>query len=172
MSGLFLNFYTVEIPLSTVNLDYLNYDKYSSKESFTTLRKEYPNLSFYRFDDKILLWSIDSQSQYPIPNGNISIDLNDNAKVLSKILENTIIDFVKNKGYSIFKNKFSNTWEIISKKDLLCDSISGLKLNRIVHFAPVFFRKEEKLILGFSLATSLKNSFTWNKEEFIKMVLT
>lgn len=168
MSGLFLNFYTVEIPLSIVNLDYLNYDKYSSKESFTTLRKEYPNLSFYRFNDKILLWSIDSQSQYPIPNGNISIDLNDNAKVLSKILENTIIDFVKHKGYSIFKNKFSNTWEIISKKDLLGDSILGLKLNRIVHFSPVFFRKEDKLILGFSLATSLKNSFTWNKEEFIK----
>lgn len=168
MSGLFLNFYTVEIPLSSIELDYLEYDKYSSKEAFKSLLNDFPNVSFYRHDDKILVWSLNSQNEYPKVSGKISIKLNDNAKVLSKIAENAIVDFAKVKGYSVHKNKFSNTWEIVSKADLLRDSISGLKINRIVHYAPHFFSKEDKLILGFSLSTSLKNIFTWDKSEFIR----
>lgn len=168
MSGLFLNFYTIEIPLSTVGFDYLDYAKYTSKESFTALREEYPYLSFYRFNDKILMWATSTQSTYPKSDGNVSICLNNNAKVLSKILENAIIDYVKRKGYSVFKNKFSNTWEIISNLDLLNGLISGLKTNRIVHYSPYFFSKEDKLVLGFSLSASLKNTFVWDKSEFIK----
>lgn len=168
MSGLFLNFYTVEVPLSTVDLDYLEYENYSTKEAFKSLRKDFPDISFYRCDDKILVWATNSNDVYPKVTGKTAINLKDNAKVLSKMIEYGIVDYAKEKGYSIHKNKYSNTWEIISKTDLLEGKILGLKVNRIVHYASCFFNKDDKLILGFSLSTSLKNTFTWSKSEFAK----
>lgn len=168
MSGLFLNFYQVEIPTKTVSIEAVDYNHYASKEAFISLKDKFENLSFYRDDDKILLWKKSSKSEFPENTTFINIDFTDKAKVLSKILEVSIIDFVEPKGYRIFKNKHSNSWEIISPKDLLNGNIEGLSVNRIVHFSPCFFFKESKLLLGFSLSTSLKNSFTWNKIEFEK----
>jgi hypothetical protein len=168
MSGLFLNFYQVDIPTKVASIDSVEYSPYASKEAFISLKESFPNLSFYRDDDKILLWRNSSESELPENSVSINIDFTEKAKVLSKILERSIIDYVEPKGYQIFKNKHSNSWEIISPKDVLNGSIEGLSVNRIVHFSPCFFFKESKLLLGFSLSTSLKNSFTWSKSEFEK----
>jgi hypothetical protein len=168
MSGLFLNFYQVIIPTKATSIDSVEYSPYSSKEAFMGLKKRFPNLSFYRDQDKILLWKNSSDTELPDNATPINIDFTKKVKVLSKILERSIIDFVEPKGYRIFKNKHSNSWEIISQKDVLNGSIEGLYVNRIVHFSPCFFFKENKLLLGFSLSTSLKNSFTWSKAEFEK----
>jgi len=168
MSGLFLNFYQVDIPTKTASIEAVEYSSYTSKEAFISLKNSYPNLSFYRDDDKILLWKKASDSELPENTTLIPINFAEKAKVLSKVLERSIIDFVKPKGYRIFKNKYFNAWEIISPKDILNESIEGLTVNRIVHFSPYFLFKEEKLLLGFSLSTSLKNSFTWTKAEFEK----
>lgn len=161
MSGLFLNFYQVDIPAKVTLIEALEYSPYSSKEGFTTLKESFPQLSFYRDNDKILLWRKTKDAELPENFEYINIDFTEKAKVLSKILERSIIDYVEPKGYQIFKNKHSNAWEIISPKDVLNGSIEGLSVNRIVHFSPCFFFKESKLLLGFSLSTSLKNSFTW-----------
>ena len=168
MSGLFLNFYQVEINTKTVSIKAVGFNHYASKEAFLTLKEKFKNLSFYRDDDKILLWKKSIESEYPENTMSIDIDFNDKAKVLSKILEVSILDFVGLKGYRIYKNKHSNSWEIISPKDLLNGSIEGLSVNRIVNFSPFYFFKESELLIGFSLSTSLKNSFTWNKIEFEK----
>lgn len=168
MSGLFLNFYQVEIPTKIISIDSIEYNTYASKEAFISLKEKFPRLSFYRDDDKILIWKKDNNSELPEKTNLINIDFNEKAKVLSKIIERSIIDFVEAKGYKLFKNKHSNSWEIISLKDILNNSIEGLTLNRIVHFSTCFFFKESKLLLGFSLSTSLKNSFTWNKADFEK----
>lgn len=168
MSGLFLNFYQVDIPTKAVSIDSVEYSPYASKEAFIGLKESFPDLSFYRNDDKILLWKKTRESELPENTISINVDFTDKAKVLSKILERSIIDFIEPKGYKIFKNKHSNSWEIISPKDVLNGSIVGLSVNRIVHFSPCFFFKENKLLLGFSLSTSLKNSFNWNKAEFEK----
>src|SRR5690606_17995097 len=132
------------------------------------LKESFPHLSIYRYNDKILLWRNSNDSELLENVTSIYIDFTEKPKVLSKIFERSIIDFVEPKGYQIFKNKHSNTWEIISPKDVLNGSIEGLSVNRIVHFSPCFFFKESKLLLGFSLSTSLKNSFTWSKSEFEK----
>ena len=170
MSGLFLNFYRVEIPTKIVSVDSLEYSPYSTKEAFYTLKKNFPDHSFYRDGDKILIWNKTSDSENPHNTTPISIDLKNKAKVLSKAFELSVIDCikVKLKNYRVFKNKHSNSWEIVSPNDILKGTIEGLTVNRIVHFAPCFFFKEDKLLLGFSLSTSLKNSFTWNKAEFDK----
>lgn len=171
MSGLFLNFFTVEIPFKTVDVEYLKYNDYSTKESLRTLRKEYSDFTFYRNGDKILLWSkkggISTKLNY-FQTFNAQINLEDNAKVLSKILEESIISFSAEKGYKVFPNKYSGSWEIISPKNLLINQIEGLQVNRIVHFSTHFFSKDNKLILGFSLSTSLKNTFTWSKNDFVE----
>ena len=168
MSGLFLNFYQVEILTKVASVDSLEYSRYASKEAFIALKANFPNLSFYRDDDKILLWKRTSEADLPEYTTSINIDFTEKAKVLSKILERSVIDFIEPKGYKIFKNKHSNSWEIISPKDLLNGNIVGLSVNRIVHFSPCFFFKDKKMLLGFSLSTSLKNSFTWSKAEFEK----
>ena len=168
MSGLFLNFYQVEIPTKTVQIKSVEYNYYNAKETFSHLKDNFKNLSFYRYDDKILFWEKSNKSEIPENTSLVNVDLNSNVKILSKILEVSIIDFIESKGYQIFKNKHSNSWEITSPKDILNGSIQGLSVNRIVHFSPCFFFKENKMLLGFSLSTSLKNSFTWNKIEFEK----
>lgn len=168
MSGLFLNFYQVDIPTKVTSIDSVEYSFYASKKAFINLKESFPNLSFYRDDDKILLWRNTNDSELPENSASINIDFTEKAKVLSKILEKSIIHYIESKGYQIFKNKHSNSWEIISSKDVLNGSIEGLSVNRIVHFLPCFFFKESKLLLGFSLSTSLKNTFTWSKSEFEK----
>jgi hypothetical protein len=168
MSGLFLNFYQVDIPTKTTSIDSVEYSKYASKEAFISLKENFPNLFFYRDDDKFLIWKKNDEAELPENTASINLDFTEKAKVLSKILERAIINFIEPKGYRLFKNKHSNSWEIISSKDILNGSIEGLAVNRIVHFSPCFFFKENKLLLGFSLSTSLKNSFTWSKAEFEK----
>ncbi|WP_281637025.1 Piwi domain-containing protein [Flavobacterium marginilacus] len=168
MSGLFLNFYQVDIPTKAVSIDSIEYSKHSSKEAFIALKDNFPNLFFYRDDDKFLIWKNTNEAELPENVNSINIDFSEKPKILSKIFERSIIDFIEPKGYKIFKNKHSNSWEIISSKDILKGSIEGLIVNRIVNFSPCFFFKESKLLLGFSLSTSLKNSFTWSKAEFEK----
>ncbi|MCV2486509.1 Piwi domain-containing protein [Flavobacterium sp. SH_e] len=170
MSGLFLNFYQISISAST-EISYvhsLSYNDYSSREAFNKLKSDFPNLSFYRDNDKILIWKNNSEAEYP--KGTYLVDINfvEKPKVLSKILERRIISFIEAKGYKLFKNKHSNSWEIISPKDVLNGEFEGLIVNRIVHFSPCFFYKEDVLLLGFSLSTSLKNSFSWSRIEFEK----
>jgi hypothetical protein len=169
MSGLFLNFYQVEIDLKEVASKALNYSDYQSKEDFITLRDSNKECTFYRENDKILVWSQSNLNTEFQKLPDFKINLADNPKILSRIIENGIIDLLKKiDSYRIFKNKYSNTWEVISAKDLLQNSINGLEVNRVIHFSPYFFYKEEKLLLGFTLSCSLKNRFTWNKQEFEK----
>ncbi|MDR6761912.1 hypothetical protein J2Y38_002121 [Flavobacterium sp. 2755] len=168
MSGLFLNFYQVDVPTKTVSIDSIEYSKHASKEAFIDLKDNFPNLFFYRDDEKFLIWKKNEEDRLPKNVDSIKIDLSEKVKVLSKIMERSIIDFIESKGYKIFKNKHSNSLEINSPKDILNGHIEGLIVNRIVNFSPCFFYKENKLLLGFSLSTSLKNSFTWNRQEFEK----
>jgi hypothetical protein len=170
MSGLFLNFYQLEVPSKNIRINSLDYNLYSTKEAFITLREDFPNQYFYRDQDKLLFWIRDENSNaMPESSGITDIEISQKPKLLSKIVELSILDLiVKLDGFKVFKNKYSNTWEIVSSKDLLNNSILGLKVNRLVNFAPYFFYKEDKLLLGFTLSTSLKNTFTWNKLEFEK----
>src|SRR6056297_2537100 len=169
MSGLFLNFYQVEINLKEVSTKALNYSDYQSKEDFISLRNSNEECTFYRENDKILVWSINELNSEFQELPDLKINLADNPKIISRIIENGIIDLLKKTdSYRIFKNKYSNTWEIISSKDILQNSINGLEINRVVHFSPYFFYKEEKLLIGFTLSSSLKNRFTWTKQQFEK----
>lgn len=167
MSGLFLNFYQIEIDSKEVSTKALNYSDYQSKEDFINLRDSNKECTFYRENDKILIWSLKDINNEFQKLPDYKIDLKENPKIISRIIENGIIGLLKGiDSYRIYKNKYSHTWEIISSKDILQNSIEGLQINRVVHFSPYFCYKEEKLLLGFTLSSSLKNRFTWTKKEF------
>ncbi|KAA3436752.1 Piwi domain-containing protein [Rufibacter hautae] len=167
MSGLFLNFYQVEVPLKTIPINFVKYSSYSTREEFQALKAVYPNCIFYREDDRILIWSINGTADYPKGCQQAMIDLEQKPKVLSKILETSILGYLNSiNKYKVSKNRHTSTWEILSPKDILGGTIQGLTVKRIVHFSPCYFRKDNKLLIGFSLSTSLKNSFTWSKSDF------
>lgn len=165
MSGLFLNFYQVNIELDTVSIPYKLRSEYPTKNDFVSLKRKYPNSLFYSFEDKILFWNNNNELSNV---ETISINLNENYKVVSKFLSDSIIDFVKEKGYFTFKNKYSYSWEIKSSKDVLNDSIQGLEVNRVIELSPYFFTRGDKQFIGFTLSTFLKNRFTWNRQQFIE----
>jgi len=168
MSGLFLNFYQVDIPKKVVNIDAIDYRSYTTNEAFQALVNKYKNHTFYRNDDKILIWSKGINTEKIENTFQVAIDLSVNIKVLSRILENAIIEyFIRLDKYKLFKNKYSNTWEIISPSNIL-KSIEGIYVNRVVHFSACYFIKDDNLFLGFTLSTSLKYSFSWDKSEFEK----
>lgn len=168
MSGLFLNFFQVNIPTKNVLIDSFEFSEYPTRESFQILKQTFPKISFYRNDDKIIFWKNNIDISSPTNSSSVNISLNENPKILSKIFENAFIDFLRIKltNYKILKNKHSNTWEIISNKDILNDSIKGLQVNRVVHFSSYFFYKDDNLLLGFTLSSNLRNSFTWNNKDF------
>ena len=166
MSGLFLNFYQVNIELDTVSIPYKLRSEYPTKDDFLSLKKKYPNCFFYSFEDKILIWNNNNNEISNVET--VAINLKENYKIVSKFLSDGIIDFVKEKGYSVFKNKYSYTWEIKSNKDVLNGSIQGLEVNRVIEFSPYFFTRGDKKFIGFTLSTFLKNRFTWDKQQFIE----
>lgn len=166
MSGLFLNFYQVEVSSKHITVDAIDYQPYSSDDKFQILQENFPHYFFYRSDPFIIFWG---KTNAPKPEGikQISIDLTQNPKILSKMLEYGIINYIARiNSYEIYRNKYSNVWQVISPTDILKGKIKGLKVNRVVRVNPHFFFREDKLLIGFSLSTSLKNSFTWSKSEF------
>jgi hypothetical protein len=70
--------------------------------------------------------------------------------------------------YKIYKNIYSGSWEIVSPRELVQGKIEGLNINRIIRFSPYYFFLGRNLFLGFTLSTSLKNVFLWNRSEFEK----
>jgi hypothetical protein len=170
MSGLFLNFFQVELSEDYVSIDTVDYQNYSSQEAFKELQKKNPDLFFYRLNDKIIIWNRLGKNNVFNGSRRVEFYLTENPKILSKLLEVALIEYfrVRLSKYKIVKNKHSHTWELISPSDILDGKIPGLVVNRIVHFSPCFFYREGKLLFGFSLSISLKNSFTWSKNDFEK----
>ncbi|MDN3584661.1 Piwi domain-containing protein [Mucilaginibacter flavus] len=168
MSGLFLNFFHLDIP-APVPIDFptLPYAAYATKEAFKKLNGDHADWTFYRIDDLIYLWPKNNQAVLPQGTATLPVVITEKPKLLAKIFEMALIDLIATNGsYNFFKNKHANVWEIIAKKDLLKGAIPGLTVNRVVHFSTTFFYKEDRLFFGFTLSAALKNAFTWSREEF------
>lgn len=164
MSGLFLNFYQVKITLKNVQVQYVLRADYPSQEEFLSLKDNYPECDIYSFDDKIFIWNNEGSEITDL--NSQEVNLNDNYKFASKFLEKGIVDFCRQSSYTTYKNRYSHTWEIRSPKDILGGTIEGLEVNRIIQFSPYFFSKDGSSFLGFTLSTSLKTNFTWNRSQF------
>ncbi|GGA95716.1 Piwi domain-containing protein [Mucilaginibacter rubeus] len=168
MSGLFLNFFHLDIPATgPIDFPTLPYSLFATKEAFKNLKEQYRDWWFYRDQGLIHMWPKNDQAVLPASASLTSANIEDKPKLLAKIFETALIELIAKSGsYRIFRNKHANVWEIIAKKDLLNDNIRGLSLNRVVHFSTTFFFKEDRLFFGFNLSAALKNTFTWSRDEF------
>ncbi len=168
MSGLFLNVYQVELASNETQLGYLDYNDYGTKEAYAELRKGNPDDYFYRYNNKIFLWPTNDHPSKLKAKQEL-VKTSTHPKVFSRLIATGIISYLqKSNTHDIDEDRFSNSWDIKSRKDLLLDKIPGLKLNRVVTLSPFFFETNGKIIFTFSLSTSLKNKFIWSKAELEK----
>lgn len=164
MSGLFLNFFQVEVATKIVSVSYVSRSEYPTKEAFEGLKEKHSGCSFYSYEDKIFIWNKVSQRLEGCATSDI--DLAENYKILSKILTDAIIDYSRDKGFVVYKETHSHNWELKSGKDVLKSKINGLEVNRVIKLSPYFFSKDGRKFIGFTLSTGLKSRFTWNKSQF------
>jgi hypothetical protein len=152
-----------------MKIHYLEYSKFDTREKFRDLLKNNPDTLIYRQNDKIFYWRKDNSDENSLKGKSIIIDAETDPKIFSKIIEQSIINhFRDNTSAKVIKNKYSNTWEIISKKDLLQNQINGLILNNQVNFNTYFFKPNNRILFGFMLSTNLKSKFIWEKTDFEK----
>ncbi|MCB0044346.1 MAG: hypothetical protein KDD92_02830 [Caldilineaceae bacterium] len=122
-----------------------------------------------RNDEKIYYWPLCQTAVDSLDGTSDSISSNNNPRIFSKIIESAIVyQFRELENYSVYRNRHSHTWKIISEKNILHPAIEGLKVNRQVDFNTYFFKPHQKLLFGFVLSPRLKNTFTWSRQDFEK----
>lgn len=177
MTGLFLNTFECKFKKDYFDLHYLPYNEYESKEAFKNLRVDNADYEFYRFDNvlsngqterRIYFWCKSSSSQN-ILNGKVDrIYISNNPKIISKIIELSIIQHFKNfQKFEIFKKREQHFWNVISPTNLIPE-ISGLVIRNVFSFNTFFYSHNDELSFNFILSRSLKIDFTIGKNEFEK----
>jgi hypothetical protein len=167
MSGLSLNFVEYEMTRNTIPIHYLPYNNYPTRESYYELRDRNPNLSFYRYNDKIYYWPLKPNFVNSLSGKSISVSVTEHPKIISKIAEQALIEFMFSiNSYKIRKNSHSHLWELISEKDALDGTINGLSIHRKMNISPYFFSPSNKIRYGFTFSNNLKYRFTWNISHF------
>lgn len=166
LSGMFINF--CECKLNTEKA-IIHKTEFIDKDWFKSLRDTNPNFTFYREGNSVYFWnpiSDDAVKNIGAEYIPVDISLFTHPKIFSRMLEDKIITIFRGVSkYNIFRNKYSNTWEIVSNENLFEDV--GLEVFRAVNFNTYYSSNGEKTILGFCLSTKLKNHFKWGKQDFI-----
>lgn len=122
-----------------------------------------------RNNEKIYYWPLCQAAIDSLDGASDLISSNNNPRIFSKIIESAIVyQFRELENYSVYRNRHSHTWKIISEKNILSPAIEGLKVNRQVDFNTYFFKPHQKLLFGFVLSPRLKNTFTWSRQDFEK----
>lgn len=144
--------------------------EFLGREWLKSLRDAYKEYAFYRQGSHVFFWDNGSGKtvyftgfQYK----TIQISLTNQPRIFSKMLEYKIISlFRKITNYKVYLNKYSNTWEIVSDKDLLDDA--GLKVFRCVNINTYFLRFGDEIVFGFTLSTRIRNRFEWKRKDFLQ----
>lgn len=171
MSGIFLNYCicTIEIRNPQIySIPFLN--SYDLKMQ----RKNYPEISFMRKGNKVFLWDriqgVDKAKDIPNALPTI-ISFSEHPFIITRIIEDKIISIFKEAQYKdIYRNRYSNSWEIYSNNSLFKDDEGnddeGLAIKRCMTIS-TYYSKFHNYTFGFTVATQLKHRFIWNKLDFI-----
>lgn len=169
MAGLFLNFFQAQISNADLDLSSVPYSDYESKESYFTLTDAYPEYQFYRNNDRIFYWHKQGEGKVlPLNSLKSKVSLESNPKIISRILESCLIEALQ--GFNALKlkrQKYAFAWDVISSKNLLI-GLEGLTAHNCFAITPKFFRKEDGVIMGFTISLRIKYQFTYNRQELEK----
>ena len=145
----------------------MDYEKYRTKEAYLELKTLNPGMAFVRHKENIYYWplcqaTIDSLNGIPV-----LITANNNPRIFSRIIESSIVhQFRQLNNYSVFRNRHTNTWKIVSEQDLLNHSIEGLNIKQQIDLNIYYFKPHQRMLFGLVLSPSLKNTFTWSRQDF------
>ncbi len=172
MNTYFLNFFECELSSKSAQLWAIDY----ADQHIRDLTNKYPNTHFYRYGDQVFYWEKSSESSLPsIPGSKlVSIDIEKQPKIFSRILELGIVERIKERQSSdktlrVRKNLYSGTWEIISHSKSIFrgeDRIltEGMDIHKRVHIN-TFFSNGDQFRLGLLISLNLKNRLTWSKTQ-------
>ena len=168
MSGMFLNFCECKLQIESV---VVCKSGFMGKEWLRSIRDFNPDFIFYREGNSVYFWnsvSDDSVKNMDVEYLPVEISLTEHPKVFSKMIEYKILGLFSDKpDYKIIRNKYSNSWEIISSKELFSDD--GLKVRRAINFSAYYsIMSGNQIIIGYNISTKLKNRFDWGKQDFLK----
>ena len=138
------------------------------------IRKNYPEISFVRKGNKVFFWDRNQgvEKAKDIPNAlPTKISFTEHPFIITRIIEDKIISIFKEAQYKdIYRNQYSNSWEIYSNNSLFKDDEGnddeGLAIKRCVTIN-TYYSKFNNYTFGFTVATQLKHRFIWNKLDFI-----
>ncbi|SFX22163.1 Piwi domain-containing protein [Cytophaga hutchinsonii ATCC 33406] len=168
MTGLFVNFFECKLSKSKFNIYEMPYVSYNTKEKYTALRKENPDYKFYKVANTIYYWSITALPSTTLTGKSITVNTAEHPKVISKIIEESILAFFRTNYSAVYKKQQCHYWDIVSNKELLNPSIKGLSVKNQTHFNTYFFRTGENISYGFLLSTSLRLNITYTRQDFEK----
>lgn len=175
MTGLFLNIFECKFDKDYFDLQYLLYEKYATKEAYTKLRNENPDYEFYKYDVKldsetterrIYFWNKKIIPTTTITGIQERVDIQNSPKIVSKIIDACILqEFIKSRGFKVFKKREEYFWSIVSSKNLF-KSINGLNAYNQVNFNTFFNSNNGAISFFFVLSRNIKLEFAIGKDEF------
>jgi hypothetical protein len=163
MAGLFLNFFKVNLNNDVFDLSNISYVDYESKEDYFELQDSYPAHQFYRVNDRIYYWSKESDSKLLSLNSlKTKVNSKDNPKIISKIIESCLMNILINDDrLEVTRKRHSYSWDVVSSNNIL-GGIDGLGAYNCYNISPKFIRRNEHVLLGFTV--SLRTKFKFLKD--------
>lgn len=166
MAGLSLNFVEYELTKNTIRLKSVPYRDYPTKDDYKALRDGNQSFWFYRVNDKIYYWPIREGVEDQIDGIEEELLVANSPKILSKVIEVGLVQYLKGKFSKVKKVKHAHAWEVYGKDISFESDIPAISVKRRVTINPYFFKPQNTLRLGFTISTNTKLSFTWSKEDF------
>jgi len=165
MSGMFLNFCKCELKFDN---PYVYSTQFINSEWLKDLRKNNSEVSFLRSGNLVYFWGCGMNE--PIIKDIENVELvqiteSEHPFIISRMLENKILQIFKTKYKYIKRNNYSNTWEVSSRESLFNDD--GLSIKRCITLNTYYSCFNKTYIFAFTIGTQLKHSFIWNKMDFI-----
>jgi len=165
MSGMFLNF-------CECILKFDNPCVYSTpfidSDWLKGLRKNHSDVSFLRSKNLVYFWGYGTEDPV-IKDINdvekVHITENEHPFIISKMLEDKILQIFKTQYKDLKRNHYSNTWQIYANDSFFNDE--GLSIKRCITLSTYYSKFKKKYIFAFTIGTQLKHHFLWNKEDFI-----
>lgn len=167
MSGLFINFFECKFLQSKTRINFLPYTSYSTKSLYDELIRSNKGLAFTRDDDKIYYWKLMPNTLDNLRGKSVTLEATDHPRIFTRMLEKAIVECLTSlPGYSLSYHRYSNTWKMLSDKDLLTNSIDGLVVRRHVNLSVHYYQQGDQMLFGLVLSTSLQNHFLWSLKDF------
>ncbi|AZB34250.1 Piwi domain-containing protein [Chryseobacterium bernardetii] len=175
MTGLFLNIFECKFEKKYFDVQYLLYNDYSDKDKFRELRNEYKDYEFYKVDvflennkieRRIYFWQKQPHVLKVLKGTAERVIIQENPRVVSKIIESCIIQYFKNFGkFQVTKKKEEFFWNILSPKNLISE-LNGLNVFNQFHFTIFFNADNGNISFYFNISRSIKLKFSISKKEF------